>query len=129
MRIVIQNRSSLPIYQQIIDQIQAAILSGDLQPGTLLPSIRGLAKDLQISVITTTRAYHDLEQAGLVQNVQGKGTYVQAQDPALLREQTLRQVEAGLQAALDAAKIGQIPAATLHEMLDSLMAAGGEDHE
>jgi GntR family transcriptional regulator len=126
MRIIIQNRSGTPIYQQIVDQVRLAIISGELSDGTALPSIRSLAKELRISVITTTRAYHDLEQAGFVQNIQGKGTYVQPQDSQLIRENALRQVEDGLQSALDAAKIGRIELETLHTMLDTLNDAGDE---
>ncbi|MFD1124150.1 GntR family transcriptional regulator [Lentilactobacillus raoultii] len=126
MRIVVSNKTGVPIYQQIEDQIKAAILAGELQAGTLLPSIRQLAKDLQISVITTTRAYHDLEAAGFVNNVQGKGTYVLGQDSELLRETALRAVEKGLQEALDAAKLAHLSAEELHQMLDALISAGGK---
>lgn len=126
MRIVVSNKTGVPIYQQIEDQIKAAILAGELQAGTLLPSIRQLAKDLQISVITTTRAYHDLEAAGFVNNVQGKGTYVLGQDSELLRETALRAVEKGLQEALDAAKMAHLSTEELHQMLDALISAGGK---
>ncbi|ERL64115.1 GntR family transcriptional regulator [Schleiferilactobacillus shenzhenensis] len=131
MRIVVSNKAGQPIYQQIEDQIKTAILSGDLAAGTLLPSIRQLARDLQISVITTTRAYHDLEEQGFVTNVQGKGSYVLGQDSALVREHALRDIEQYLGQALDAAALAKIPPAELHTMLDTLIAAeGGTDvHE
>ena len=76
MNIIISNTSGIPIYEQIKDQLKEAIFSGELKDGDLLPSIRQLAKDLQISVITTMRAYNDLEQEGFIVSVQGKGSYV-----------------------------------------------------
>ena len=84
MRIIISNSSGMPIYEQIKEQIKEAILSGEVAEGDMLPSIRQLAKDLKISVITTTRAYNDLQQEGFVTNVQGKGCYVLPQ-PLLLK--------------------------------------------
>ena len=77
MKLSISSAAKAPIYQQIKEQIQAAILSGDLQPGEALPSLRTLAKELRISVLTVTRAYTELEQEGFVANVQGKGCFVQ----------------------------------------------------
>jgi GntR family transcriptional regulator len=129
MRIVVSNQTGVPIYQQIEDQIKTAILAGDLKSGELLPSIRQLAKDLRISVITTTRAYHDLEAEGFVNNVQGKGTYVLGQDSELLKETALRAVEKGLQEALDAAKLANLSSKEIHQMLDALISAGGNDHD
>ncbi len=130
MRIVISNQTGIPIYQQIEDQVKNAILAGELKSGELLPSIRQLAKDLRISVITTTRAYHDLEAAGFVNNVQGKGTYVLGQDSELLKETALRAVEKGLQEALDAAKLAHLSSTEIHQMLDVLISAEGEgDHD
>ena len=102
LKIIISNRAGTPLYEQIKEQIKAAILSGALAEGALLPSIRQLAQELKISVITTTRAYNDLEQEGFIATMQGKGTYVQAQNSELVREQLLREVEAGLQGAIRA---------------------------
>lgn len=108
MKIVISNSSGLPIYEQIKEQIKHAILSGVLKEGEILPSIRLLAKDLKISVITTTRAYTDLEQEGFVSNVQGKGCYVLPMNNELVKEQLLRRIEEGLHAAVTSAKIAGI---------------------
>ena len=93
MRIVISNSSGIPIYEQIKEGIKSSILSGELQEGEMLPSIRQLAKELKVSVITTTRAYNDLQYEGFVTNVQGKGCYVLAQDNEMLKEQQLREIE------------------------------------
>ena len=119
MNIIIRNTAGEPIYEQIKVQIKAAIFTGDLTEGEALPSIRQLAKDLKISVITTTRAYNDLEQEGFVASVQGKGFFVLPQDSALLREQTLRTVEEHLTAAILSAKQGPL----LREELDEIYTA------
>jgi len=100
---ILQN-SEIPIYKQIAVQLKDEILSGRLAPGEFLPSIRGLAKDLKISVITTMKAYEELSLEGLVTSVQGKGFVVNPQDTAMIREQRLREVEAHLLEALEAAK-------------------------
>lgn len=120
MEIVISNSGSVPIYEQIEAQIKDAIMAGDLLPGELLPSIRSLANDLRVSVITTKRAYADLEELGFVNTVQGKGTFVAAGNQDLLREERIRQVEESLEHAIsDAKSIGLTPN-DLHEMLDLL---------
>lgn len=93
MRIIITNSSNEPIYEQIIKQIKTMIIRGELKEGQVLPSIRGLAKDLQVSVITTKRAYDDLEKEGFIYVVPGKGSYVAAQNREEIREQKLRIVE------------------------------------
>ena len=108
MNIIISNASSLPIYEQIYTQIKNAVLLGDLAEGDLLPSIRQLAKDLRISVITTKRAYEDLERDGFILTQQGRGSFVAEQNPALLREEHLKKVEDCLQGAVDAARLGGI---------------------
>ncbi|MEM5770256.1 MAG: GntR family transcriptional regulator, partial [Bacillota bacterium] len=90
MKIVVSNRSGVPIYEQIKSQIKEAIFSGELREDDLLPSIRQLAKDLKISVITTARAYSDLEQEGFIVTVQGKGCYVLPRNKELARENALR---------------------------------------
>lgn len=104
MKIILSNRSGVPIYEQIKGQIKEAIFSGELKEDELLPSIRQLARDLKISVITTTRAYNDLEQEGFVAQMQGKGCYVLPRNTELARENALHKMEDGLQAAIAAAK-------------------------
>lgn len=106
MRIIVSNRSGVPIYEQIKSQIKEAIFSGELSEDDLLPSIRQLAKDLKISVITTTRAYSDLQEEGFIVNVQGKGCYVLPQNKEMARESALRKIEDGLLMAITAAKSG-----------------------
>ena len=108
MKIVISNHSGTPIYEQIKDQIKEAILAGELKPDAMLPSIRQLARDLKISVITTTRAYNDLEEEGFIVSVQGKGSFVLPQSKEMVRENALRKVEKGLWDAIVAAKVGRI---------------------
>lgn len=107
-----------PIYAQIRAGIAAAISRGDLEPGQPLPSIRVLARDLRVSVITTTRAYHELVADGLVDAVRGKGVFVRAQDPAAVRERSLARIDEALAEAVRAARIGRIEDADLHERLD-----------
>ncbi len=121
MEIFIRNNSSIPIYAQITDQIRTKILSGELQPDEMLPSIRLLAKELCISVITTKRAYDDLEQAGLIYSLQGKGSFVAPQNEALRREETLKNVEAYLQQALDCARRGGISPEEVQTALSLLL--------
>lgn len=93
MTVLIDNRSGTPIYDQIFTQIKNQILSGALSENEALPSIRSLAKDLRISVITTKRAYDELEGAGFIFTVPGKGSFVAARDTELIREENLRQIE------------------------------------
>ena len=93
MLILIDNKSGTPIYDQIFTQIKGHILSGELQADEALPSIRGLAKDLRISVITTKRAYDELERAGYLYTVPGKGSFVAAKNAELLREEHLKKIE------------------------------------
>jgi GntR family transcriptional regulator len=121
MNIIISNLAGVPIYEQIREQVKRAIFSGELADDELLPSIRQLAKDLKISVITTMRAYNDLEQEGFVVNVQGKGCYVKPQNPEMLRERKLREVEAHLTAAIESAETIRLSAQELAEMLTLLM--------
>ena len=121
MEIYISNTGEKPIYAQITEQVKAQILSGELRTGDALPSIRQLAKDLRISVITTKRAYEDLERAGFVHTQPGKGSFVAPQDPALHREETLREVERHVQRALDAARAGGVPEREVAETLSLLM--------
>ena len=93
MNIFIDNKSGAPIYDQIYSQIKNQIISGDLKEDEALPSIRSLAKDLRISVITTKRAYDELEASGFIFTVPGKGSFVAARDTELIREENLRQIE------------------------------------
>jgi GntR family transcriptional regulator len=104
MKIIVSNRSGVPIYEQIKEQIKAAIFAGELKEDDLLPSIRGLARDLKVSVITTTRAYNDLEREGFVSQMQGRGCYVLSRSAELARENALHKIEDGLTAAIAAAK-------------------------
>ena len=93
MHIFIDNKSGAPIYDQIKTQIKAQIMAGELLPDELLPSIRGLAKDLRISFITTKRAYDDLESEGFIYTIPGKGCFVAAKNTELLREENLKKIE------------------------------------
>ena len=104
MNILISNASDKPIYEQIFTQIKAHILSGTLEPGQALPSIRALAKDLRVSVITTKRAYDELEQAGYVNTVPGKGCFVADHSPQLVREAVQTQLEEHLTQAIELAR-------------------------
>ena len=117
---ILQN-SGVPIYQQIAEQMKADILAGKMKQGDYLPSIRSLAKELKISVITTMKAYELLEAEGLVTAAQGKGFYVNAQDSEMLREQHLRKVEEALQEAIAAAKIAGMSEDELRITLDALL--------
>ncbi len=117
---LIQN-SGVPIYQQIADQLKSDILAGKLKEGDYLPSIRGLARDLKISVITTMKAYEQLEAEGLVTASQGKGFYVNAQDSEMLKEQHMRKVEEALQEAIHAADLAGMSHAELKQTLEALL--------
>jgi GntR family transcriptional regulator len=120
VRVVLSNSSGVPLYQQIREQVGTAILAGELAEGSALPSVRALARDLRISIITTTRAYTELAAEGFIATVPGKGAYVLPLDSALVREQLLRQVEEGLQTALDAARRAGLTRAELVGLLDQL---------
>lgn len=117
----ISQTSGIPIYQQIADSFRADILAGKFKDGEYLPSIRELARDLKISVITTMKAYEQLESEGLVTAVQGKGFYVNAQDSDLLKEQHLRTVEESLQKAISSAELAGITDKELTDMLSTLI--------
>lgn len=117
MELYISNAGQEPIYAQITRQIKDKILTGILKEGDALPSIRLLAKELRISVITTKRAYEDLESAGFIQTVPGRGSFVAPQNPALHREESLKQVEDALQNAVDAARRGGISYEDVSETL------------
>lgn len=117
---ILQN-SGVPIYQQIAEQMKADILAGKMKQGEYLPSIRSLAKDLKISVITTMKAYELLAEEGLVTAAQGKGFYVNAQDSEMLREQHMRKVEESLLEAIAAAKIAGMSEKELEMTLRTLL--------
>lgn len=117
---LLQN-SDIPIYQQIATQFREEILSGKRKQGEYLPSIRGLAKELRISVITTMKAYEELEKQGLVTAVQGKGYFINAQDSEMLKEQHLRKMEEHLMNAISAARIANISDNELKQALDMLL--------
>ena len=118
MRIIIQNTSKAPIYEQIEEQIKEAILCDELNEGDLLPSIRQLAKDLKISVITTTRAYAELEQEGYIAVQQGRGCFVLPKNSELVREQLLRKIEDSFTAAVNAARVAKLSCEELIKILD-----------
>ena len=120
MELYISNSGQEPIYAQITRQIKAKILNGELQQGDALPSIRLLAKELRISVITTKRAYEDLEADGFITTMPGRGSFVAPHNPALHREASLKQMEEHLQHAIDAARRGGITKAEVRETLDLL---------
>ena len=119
----IMQNSGVPIYQQIAEQFKTDILNGKMKQGEYLPSIRGLAKELRISVSTTMQAYEELEKQGLVTAVQGKGYYVNAQDSEMLREQHMRKMEEFLMSAIAAARVAGITDKELLETLKVLCAA------
>jgi len=124
MRILIANSSPDPIYDQIVRQVRAQIIAGDLREGEPLPSIRKLALDLQISVITTKRAYDELEAEGFIDTVAGKGTFVAAQNAEFLREKRMKMVEEKMAAAVDEARVMGMGYAQLSEMLRLLCEEG-----
>lgn len=118
MDIIISNSSKDPIYLQIVNQIKAMILNGTLPVGEPLPSMRTLAQQMRISVITTKRAYEELEREGYIESYTGKGSFVKAQNADLLHEMYLRQIEELLGKACEVAKLGNVSVEELKEMLD-----------
>ena len=100
MQIILANSSKEPIYEQITHQIKSSILSGDLKDGAALPSMRQLAKDLHVSVITTKRAYEELEKAGFIYSIVGKGSFVAEQNLEVMRERKLKAIEEQLSAVI-----------------------------
>ena len=121
MELIIRNTDNQPIYEQICQQIKAQIIAGQLAPGEPLPSIRALAKDLKISVITTKRAYDELEAQGFIHTVAGKGSFVAEKDLTLVREQRLMDLEHHLTAAAELARACGLSPAELTEMLNILL--------
>lgn len=120
MDIIISNSSGVPIYEQITRQIKGLISRGELREGEALPSMRLLAKELRISVITTKRAYEDLERDGYIETVMGKGSFVAPRNLELAREDTLRRVEEKLEEAVQIARSGGIGLDELIQMITIL---------
>lgn len=120
MNIIISNSINKPIYEQVKDQIKNKILLNELKTGELLPSIRSLAKDLRISVITTKNAYEELEKEGYVETIPGKGTYVANKNIELIREEQLKKVESLIDSAVSIAKISNISKKEIQNILDIL---------
>ena len=123
MKLIISNVSGVPIYEQIKQQIKAAILSGELQAEETLPSLRTLAKDLKISVLTVTK----LEQEGFVKNVQGRGCFVMGSGSELIKEQLICKVENNLTEAIKAARMANLSTEELHRLLDILTEVKTDD--
>ncbi len=123
MKIIISNQSELPIYAQIREQLKEQILNGRIPEGTTLPSIRQLAKEVGVSVITTTRAYSELETEGFIATMQGKGSVVLPTDNNLLREQYLLRIEEGLSTAIETAKAMGMSMEELDGIFKNLMDA------
>ena len=118
MKLIISSVSGEPIYEQIKNQIRSAVMSGELEAGEALPSLRKLAKELRISVLTVTRAYNELADEGVVQNLQGKGTFVMDKGNELMRRQLETQVRENLAEAIRAAKAADISLSELGRMLE-----------
>ena len=121
LSVVLSNTAGVPIYEQIAQQVRDAILTGQVEADEMLPSIRALARDLRVSVITTTRAYSDLVAEGFLANVPGKGYFVLPRDSELVREQVLREVEEHLDRAVERARLAQLSDEELHTMLQTII--------
>lgn len=121
MKIIISNKSNLPIYEQIKSQIKEQILSGQIEENEYLPSIRQLAKELSISVITTSRAYSDLEAEGYIATMQGKGSIVLSKDNEMVKEQYLKKIEDAFLDGIEYAKIAGIEEKDLYIILENLL--------
>jgi len=120
MNIIISNSSNKPIYEQIKDQIKNKIVANELKTGEQLPSIRSLAKDLRISVITTKNAYEELEREGYVETIPGKGMYVANKNAELIKEEQLQKIEDLIDTAVSIAKISNISKKEIENILDIL---------
>ena len=126
MYIVLSNSSDLPIYEQIKEQVKTQILSGELSENEMLPSLRQLAKDLKISVLTTTRAYNELEEEGFITSRQGKGFFVMTRGSDLLREQLIKDVETNLNNAILSAQRASMTDDELVQLLKLLLEVSDE---
>ena len=120
MDIIISNSSGKPIYEQITTQIKNKIITGELRPGDALPSMRVLAKELRISVITTKRAYADLEQDGFIETAPGKGSFVAQKNTEFIREENYRQIQDLLEQAIDLSKSCGLTLSELTELITLL---------
>ena len=120
MDIIISNSSGKPIYEQITTQIKNKIITGELRPGDALPSMRVLAKELRISVITTKRAYADLEQDGFIETAPGKGSFVAQKNNEFIREENYRQIQDLLEQAIDLSKSCGLTLSELTELITLL---------
>ncbi|MBR5067521.1 MAG: GntR family transcriptional regulator [Lachnospiraceae bacterium] len=118
MNIIISNASGVPIYEQIEEQIKGLIMTGDLKAGDALPSMRFLAKELKISVITTKRAYEELERDGYIESVVGKGSFVKGVSSDLMKESMRFAIEEYMEKAVDKALLGKVSLEEMKEMLD-----------
>ncbi len=125
MDIIISNTSSVPIYEQITAQIKKNIINGNLKEGEALPSMRTLAKELKISVITTKRAYEELESAGFIVTVMGKGSFVAKKNLELIKEEQLKQIEQYIKCAVEQAQLNAI---SLEELIEIVKILYGEDN-
>ncbi len=126
MYIVLSNSSDLPIYEQIKEQVKTQMLSGELSENEMLPSLRQLAKDLKISVLTTTRAYNELEEEGFITSRQGKGFFVMPRGSDLLREQLIKDVETNLNNAILSAQRASMTDDELVQLLKLLLEVSDE---
>lgn len=120
MNIIISNSSDRPIYEQIVSQIKNAIISGELEAGAPLPSLRYLARELRVSLISTKRAYEELEKEGFIESVQGKGSFVTGKNKELMKEEQFKKIEECLQDAVDMARVAHIPYEELKDVLAAL---------
>lgn len=120
MDIIISNSNSIPLYEQVKEQIKNKIISNELKAGEILPSIRSLAKDLRISVITTKNAYDELEKEGYVETIPGKGTYVANKNAEIIKEEQLQKIESLMDTAISIAKISEISKKEIQDMIDIL---------
>lgn len=127
MDIIISNSSREPIYEQIVMQIKSLIMSGELQPGDALPSMRSLAGSLRISVITTKRAYEELEREGFIESYTGKGSFVKQQNMEFIKEENLRRIENLLSQAADKAKMSDISLEELNKILKIMYEENGDE--
>lgn len=125
MDIIISNTSSVPIYEQIITQMKKNIMNGNLKEGEALPSMRTLAKELRISVITTKRAYEELENAGFITTVMGKGSFVAKKNLELIKEEQFKQIEQYIKCAVEQAQVSGI---SLKELIEIVKILYGEDN-
>lgn len=121
MKIIINHSSMVPIYEQILEQIKAQIISGELKENDLLPSVRAMAKELKISALTVKKAYDNLEEEGMTRTVHGKGTYVTASNQELLQEERRREVEADMEAVVMKGRRSGMTDEELREVFELIM--------